>query len=107
MGSIEMPLECAQGDSTTNRKPRDDEIDVYGLSDRGKVRARNEDHFLLASVHRRVNVIGTNLSEVDRLPLDDQRLVVGHEVFTCAARSRRSTLPTSLRGSASSIVYTG
>ncbi|HXT47184.1 MAG TPA: hypothetical protein VN717_01020 [Gemmatimonadaceae bacterium] len=51
----------------TNRKPRDDEIDVYGLSDCGKVRARNEDHFLLASIHRRVNVIGTNLSEVERL----------------------------------------
>jgi protein phosphatase len=74
MGSVEMPLGCADGDSMTNRKPRDDEIDVFGLSDRGTVRARNEDHFLLASVHRRVNVIGTNLSEVERLPLDDQRL---------------------------------
>ena len=58
----------------TERKPRDDEIDVYGLSDRGKVRANNEDHFLLASVHRRVNIIDTNLSERDRLPLGDQRL---------------------------------
>jgi serine/threonine protein phosphatase PrpC len=58
----------------TERKPRDDEIDVYGVSDRGKVRANNEDHFLLASVHRRVNVVDTNLSERDRLPLGDQRL---------------------------------
>lgn len=58
----------------TERKPRDDEIDVYGVSDRGKVRANNEDHFLLASVHRRVNIVDTNLSERDRLPLGDQRL---------------------------------
>lgn len=58
----------------TERKPRDDEIDVYGVSDRGKVRQNNEDHFLLASVHRRVNVLSTNLSELDRLPLAEQRL---------------------------------
>jgi protein phosphatase len=58
----------------TKRKPRDDEIDVYGVSDRGKVRANNEDHYLLASVHRRVNIVDTNLSERDRLPLRDQRL---------------------------------
>ena len=58
----------------TVRKPRDDEIDVYGVSDCGKVRSNNEDHFLLASVHRRVNIVDTNLSERDRLPLGDQRL---------------------------------
>ena len=58
----------------TERKPRDDEIDVHGVSDRGKVRSKNEDHFLLASVHRRVNIIDTNLSERERLPLGDQRL---------------------------------
>jgi len=58
----------------TERKPRDDEIDVYGVSDRGKVRKNNEDHFLLASVHRKVNVLSTNLSELDRLPLAEQRL---------------------------------
>jgi serine/threonine protein phosphatase PrpC len=58
----------------TERKPRDDEIDVYGVSDRGKVRANNEDHFLLASVHRRVNIVDTNLCERDRLPLGEQRL---------------------------------
>jgi len=59
-----------------DRKPRDEEIDVYGVSDRGKLRSKNEDHFLLASVHRRVNIIDTNLSELDRLPLADQRLAL-------------------------------
>src|SRR5580704_1355851 len=57
-----------------DRKPRDDEIDVHGLSHCGKVRQKNEDHFLLASVHKRVQVLSTNLSDLERLPLADQRL---------------------------------
>jgi serine/threonine protein phosphatase PrpC len=69
-----MPLAKNEVQTVAERKPRDDEIDVYGVSDRGKVRKNNEDHFLLASVHRRVNVLSTNLSELDRLPLAEQRL---------------------------------
>ena len=38
-----------------DRKPRDDEIDVHGLTHIGKVRKQNQDHFLLASIHKRVN----------------------------------------------------
>lgn len=57
-----------------DRKPSDEELDFYGVSDRGKVRSKNEDHYLLAAVHRRVNIFDTNLSELDRLPLKDQRL---------------------------------
>ena len=41
-----------------NRKPRDDEIDVYGLSHQGKVRKENQDHFLLATIHKRLKVRG-------------------------------------------------
>jgi serine/threonine protein phosphatase PrpC len=74
MGSPQMPLAKNEVQTVAERKPRDDEIDVYGVSDRGKVRKNNEDHFLLASVHRRVNVLSTNLSELDRLPLAEQRL---------------------------------
>jgi serine/threonine protein phosphatase PrpC len=59
---------------TTDRKPRDDEIDVHGISHCGRVRKNNEDHYLLATVHRRLNVVSTNLAELDRLPLPDQRL---------------------------------
>jgi len=33
------------------RKPRDDEIDVYGLTHPGKVRTENQDNFLLPSLH--------------------------------------------------------
>ena len=57
-----------------NPKPRDDEIDVFGLSHAGKVRAQNQDHFLLATVHKRVQVIQTNLTEQERLPMEDERL---------------------------------
>jgi protein phosphatase len=57
-----------------NRKPRDDEIDVYGLTHTGKVRAENQDHFLLSSIHKHVQVIGTSLSERQLRPFGDERV---------------------------------
>ena len=59
-----------------NPKPHDDEIDVFGLSHRGKVRAENQDHFLLASIHKRVQVFLTNMTEQERLPMEDERLAM-------------------------------
>ena len=56
------------------RKPRDDEIDVFGLTHVGKVRKDNQDHFLLASVHKRVQLHQTSLSDQERLPFGDARL---------------------------------
>jgi serine/threonine protein phosphatase PrpC len=56
------------------RKPRDDEIDVHGLTHVGRVRAENQDHFLLATIHKRVNVIATNLGTQAHLPVGDQRV---------------------------------
>jgi len=56
------------------RKPRDDEIDVHGLTHVGKQRTENQDHFLLAAVHKRVNVIATNLTAKQQLPMGDQRV---------------------------------
>ncbi|HSJ63445.1 MAG TPA: protein phosphatase 2C domain-containing protein [Gemmatimonadaceae bacterium] len=44
-----------------SRKPRDDEIDVHGLTHRGKLREVNEDHFLIASLHKKVQVHMTSL----------------------------------------------
>ncbi len=55
-------------------KPHDDEIDVFGLSHPGKVRAENQDHFLLATIHKRVQVLQTNLSTQAQLPMEDERL---------------------------------
>lgn len=58
----------------SNPKPHDDEIDVFGLSHTGKVRSENQDHFLLATIHKRVHVSHTNLTQQQRLPLEDERL---------------------------------
>ena len=69
----------APGDVTRpaqERKPRDDEIDVYGLTHVGKVRKVNQDHFLLASIHKKVQVLLTSLSDQERLPFGDERLAV-------------------------------
>jgi protein phosphatase len=56
------------------RKPRDEEIDVHGLTHAGQVRAENQDHFLLASIHKRVQVIATNLGKQEHLPSGEQRV---------------------------------
>ena len=55
------------------RKPLNEEIDVFGLTHPGKVRKANQDHFLLASVHKRVDVHLTSL-DVGRLPFGEERL---------------------------------
>lgn len=56
------------------RRPRDDEIDVYGLTHPGKVRAENQDHFLICSLHKQIVVHLTSLSETDSLMGESERL---------------------------------
>ena len=56
------------------RKPRDDEIDVHGLTHVGRVRKDNQDHFLLATIHKRVDVIATNLGTQEHLPSGEKRV---------------------------------
>jgi protein phosphatase len=57
-----------------SRKPRDDEIDVYGLTHVGKVRKTNQDQFLLATIHKRVQVLATSLAADKHTALADERL---------------------------------
>lgn len=57
-----------------NRKPLDSEIDVYGLSHQGKVRTTNQDHFLLGSVHKKLQIRGTSITDTSRLQFGDERL---------------------------------
>lgn len=59
-----------------DRKPDDDEIDVFGLSHPGKVRADNQDHFLLATLHKRLTILHSSLSEAQMLPFAEKRLAV-------------------------------
>ncbi len=56
------------------RKPLDEEIDVYGLTHPGKVRKNNQDHFLIASLRKRMDVVQTSLSQLDQLPVGEERL---------------------------------
>jgi PPM family protein phosphatase len=39
-----------------DRKPRDDEIDIYGLTHPGRVRKDNQDHFLVCALHKSATV---------------------------------------------------
>jgi len=56
------------------RKPRDDEIDVHGLTHPGKVRRDNQDHFLICSLRKQVVARLTSLPDPDHLMADSERL---------------------------------
>lgn len=64
--------EVAQAEMSS-RKPRDDELDVYGLTNRGKVRAENQDHFLIGSLRKRLNIRQSSLA-LDKIPLAEERV---------------------------------
>ncbi|HSJ08236.1 MAG TPA: protein phosphatase 2C domain-containing protein [Longimicrobiales bacterium] len=46
------------------RKPRNDEIDVFGITHPGHVRPENQDHFLIGSLGNRLSVLQTSLPNV-------------------------------------------
>ena len=56
------------------RKPRDDEIDVCGITHTGKVRKDNQDHFLLGSLRKRLDILSSSLPAIKELPLEDERV---------------------------------
>ena len=61
-------------DAVAERKPRDDEIDVYGLTHTGKVRKLNQDHFLICSLKRDLIPLSTSLPDVSGLGGSPERL---------------------------------
>ncbi len=62
------------GDIISPRKPRDDEIDVWGITHVGKVRKENQDHFLLGSLRKRLDILSSSLPAIKELPLEDERV---------------------------------
>lgn len=56
------------------RKPRDDEIDIHGLTHPGRVRPVNEDNFFIGSLQRRVAIQATSLPDTSRLSKPGERL---------------------------------
>jgi PPM family protein phosphatase len=54
-------------------KPRDAELDLFGMTHQGLVRRENQDHFLIGTLHRELAVHGTSLPAMDQLPLRGER----------------------------------
>ncbi len=79
-------------------RPRDDELDLFGITHPGLVRAENEDQFLLCTVHPQVMVHATSLHDVDEGALRGERLatilLVADGVGGSAAGSRASHIAT-------------
>ena len=82
----------------SDAKPRDDELDLFGLTHAGLVRTDNEDQFLLCTVHPQVVVHATSLPESDALGARGQRLatilLVADGVGGSAAGHRASRIAT-------------
>jgi serine/threonine protein phosphatase PrpC len=54
-------------DHLVDRKPRDDEIDVFGLTHQGFVREVNQDNFLIAGMRKQMQVHLTSLPDPDAI----------------------------------------
>jgi len=58
----------------TSRKPRDDEIDVFGITNRGKSRPENQDHFVIGALAKRLHIRLSSLPELNEIPLSEDRV---------------------------------
>jgi serine/threonine protein phosphatase PrpC len=56
------------------RKPTDDEIDVHGLTHIGKVRQENQDHYLLATIHKQLRILSSSLDLAAHPGAADERV---------------------------------
>jgi serine/threonine protein phosphatase PrpC len=66
--------QLAASPGAADRKPFDDEIDVYGLTHTGKVRPDNQDHFLICALRKQMVVHQTSLPETEHLMAGPERL---------------------------------
>lgn len=69
-----MPVSDKSSAKPHTRKPLDEEIDVFGITHPGKVRRTNQDHFLICSLRKQMDVVLTSLPDSSRLPLEAERL---------------------------------
>lgn len=67
-------LTTATTTDASGPKPRDSELDLFGLTHPGLVRRENQDHFLLGTIHQQINIHGTSLPRPEALPLRSERL---------------------------------
>ncbi len=67
-------LQTAAVTFRVGERPYDAELDLFGLTHRGKVRRENQDQFLLATVHPQAVIHGTSLPDADALLMRGERL---------------------------------
>jgi PPM family protein phosphatase len=71
-------VETVKSSATTSAefgaRPRDDELDLFGITHVGNVRKENQDHFLVATVHPELVVHETSLPAPSSLPIHGTRL---------------------------------
>lgn len=60
--------------SSPPRKPTDDELDVWGMTHRGRVREENQDHFLVCALKKQLQISFTSLPEAPSLGEGTDRL---------------------------------
>ncbi len=58
----------------SSSRPADEELDLFGITHCGNVRAENQDHFLICTVHPQVVIHSTSLPDPQALPLRGTRL---------------------------------
>jgi protein phosphatase len=80
----------------SSRKPRDEELDFFGMTHPGLVRRENQDHYLVSTLHKTARVRATSLPNPELFELPSQRLasfgmvadgVGGHEGGETASRA--------------------
>lgn len=60
--------------SASGRRPRDDELDSFGITHTGHVRPENQDHFLIAQLRGRLHVRMSSLPSIEHLPIEEERV---------------------------------
>jgi protein phosphatase len=79
-------------------RPRDEDLDLFGITHPGQVRKENQDHFLLCTIHPQVVVHGTSLPDAHEIEYRGTRLatimLVADGVGGSAAGSRASRIAT-------------
>jgi protein phosphatase len=68
------PPPPAESDLAAERKPRDEEFDVHGLTHPGRTRSENQDQFLFGTLHRSLRIRVTSLAAPELLELPGERL---------------------------------
>jgi protein phosphatase len=96
MPATPIPAAPSPGATAANPKPRDEDLDFFGITDRGLVRKDNQDHFLVTTLHKTMRVHVTSLPNPELLEIPSQRIasvgmvcdgVGGHSGGEAASRS--------------------